>query len=103
MKSGLLASTIVRKELLSAALAQRKDVARVEIKQIDSRLTARLIRTEGHPPRIIAEGCASGDSPGAGVRRWNKRNGWRIGHTAANGMSALCRGWRKPPDVGGNH
>ena len=28
-------STIVRKELLTAAIAGRKDVARVEIKQID--------------------------------------------------------------------
>jgi hypothetical protein len=48
-----LASTIVRKELLTAALAQRKDVARVEIKQIDGR--QRILRARRREGRALRQ------------------------------------------------
>jgi len=84
--AGSLASTIVRKELLTAALAQRKDVARVEIKQIDFAPSQRTglhrhpcpvvgyvahgsirFRVDGQPAQLLTEGSAFFEPAGAKI------------------------------------
>jgi quercetin dioxygenase-like cupin family protein len=84
------ASTIVRKELLTAALAGRKDVARVEIKQIDFAPSQQTglhrhpcpvvgyvahgsirFQVEGQPAQLLAAGSAFFEPAGAKVVRFD--------------------------------
>ena len=77
---------IVRKELLTAAIAGRKDVARVEIKQIDFAPSQRTglhrhpcpvvgyvahgsirFQVDGQPPRLLTEGSAFFEPAGTKV------------------------------------
>lgn len=84
------ASTIVRKELLTAALAGRKDVARVEIKQINFAPSQQTglhrhpcpvvgyvahgsirFQVEGQPAQLLTEGSAFFEPAGAKVVRFD--------------------------------
>lgn len=86
MKSDFANLAIVRKDLLTAAIAGRKDVARVEIKQIDltpaqqtgvhrhpcpvvgyvARGSIRF-QVEGQPAQLLAEGSAFFEPAGAKI------------------------------------